>query len=392
MSVLTPGTVLRNRYRVRRLLGEGGMSEVYLADDTVNGGYYAIKVLKSEMQDQLATRFELEAKLKLRHPNIVCVHGGFHDRGKLMFVLDYIEGESLAQIISRGPFDISTALALFEPILEALDYAHRQGVIHRDVKPSNILIDRAGVPRLCDFGIARQLGERRLTKTGISLGTPLYMSPEQIQTPPKVDFRSDLYSSGIVLYEMLAGRLPFDVDGNGSDFEILRKQVHDDPPDPRKFNDRIDRPLVQILRKALNKEPGLRYQGGMEFKRALVAYRQGTSSDSRPQKFAIYENTGHRTMLALRTGFSWRAFLGGPIWLAKRGVTWAALIVFSAVSVLLQQCFAVNSPVLFILALLAWSLPPGWFGNRWRARLYKRQGYRFIRKVMAVSADQALRR
>src|SRR5213078_5126599 len=120
---------------------------------------------------------------------------------------------------------------IFKPILLALDHGHQHGVIHRDVKPSNILVDKAGEPRLCDFGIAKQVAERGITMTGMTLGTPEYMSPEQIQSPQALDHRSDVYSAGIVLYEMLTGRVPFQADTTDSDFSIRKHQVESDPPD-----------------------------------------------------------------------------------------------------------------------------------------------------------------
>ena len=204
---------LRARYRIERELGRGGMATVYLAHDLQHDRPVALKVLHPELAATLGPdRFQREIKLaaRLQHPHILTVHDSGEAAGRLWFTMPCVEGESLRNRLAReGQVPVEDALQIAREMADALDYAHRHGVVHRDIKPENILLAE-GHALLADFGISRPLGTagERLTETGIVVGTPAYMSPEQA-TGEAVDGRTDIYSLGVVLFEMLAGEPPF---------------------------------------------------------------------------------------------------------------------------------------------------------------------------------------
>ena len=207
---------LEGRYAIERELGEGGMATVYLADDLKHKRKVALKVLKPELAAVVgAERFlaEITTTANLTHPHILPLHDSGEADGFLFYVMPHIEGESLRERIDREKqLAVDDALAITQKVAGALDYAHGNGVVHRDIKPGNILLSERGEPLIADFGIAlavAQAGAGRITETGLSLGTPHYMSPEQATGDRDVDPRSDVYALGCVLYEMLAGQPPF---------------------------------------------------------------------------------------------------------------------------------------------------------------------------------------
>ena len=206
---------LADRYRIERELGRGGMARVYLADDLKHGRKVAIKAMHPELAAAIGhDRFllEIEIAARLTHPHILPLYDSGVAGGQLYYVIPYIEGESLrARIDREKQLPIDDALRLTREIASALGYAHHQGVVHRDIKPENILL-ADGIALVADFGIARAVsanGAGKLTTSGTMVGTPVYMSPEQAAGSADVDGRSDLYSLGCVLYEMLAGEPPF---------------------------------------------------------------------------------------------------------------------------------------------------------------------------------------
>ena len=207
---------LQGRYKIERQLGEGGMATVYLAKDLKHNRNVALKVLKPELAAVVgADRFlaEIETTANLTHPYILPLHDSGEADGFLFYVMPHIEGESLRERIDREKqLSVEDSLRITQKVAGALDYAHGNGVIHRDIKPANILLNVQGEPLVADFGIAlavAQAGGGRITETGLSLGTPHYMSPEQATGDRDVDPRSDIYALGCVLYEMLAGQPPF---------------------------------------------------------------------------------------------------------------------------------------------------------------------------------------
>jgi len=202
---------LADRYRIERELGQGGMATVYLAEDLKHHRKVAVKVLRPELASALGPdRFlrEIQTTANLRHPHILPLYDSGEADGFLFYVMPFVEGETLADRLSREKqLPLEDALQIAREVADALSYAHRRGVIHRDIKPANILLE-AGHAAVADFGIARAVdaaGGGRLTETGLVLGSPLYMSPEQALGEKNLDGRSDLYALGCVLYEMLAG-------------------------------------------------------------------------------------------------------------------------------------------------------------------------------------------
>ena len=255
------GTVLSGRYRIEAKLGSGGMSTVYLARDETLDRPVAIKVLHREMseqEDQLA-RFRQEARAvaKLSHPAVVSVIDAGEDHGHPYIVFEYVEGETLKQRISRmGALDVQDALAYAIEIARGLAIAHNRRLVHRDVKPQNVLINMAGRAKVTDFGIARQLEQAGQTATGRVLGTTDYVAPEQAMGQA-VDQRSDIYSLGIVLYEMLTGEIPFTAD---SQVGVAMKHVNEDLPDVQSRRPEISSAVALVVERSTAKSPGERYQ------------------------------------------------------------------------------------------------------------------------------------
>ncbi|MBM4404436.1 MAG: serine/threonine protein kinase, partial [Candidatus Cloacimonetes bacterium] len=244
---LAPGTIISN-YEIISLLGEGGMGEVYLAKENLLDRKVAIKRLNPILtSDQaFADRFVNEAHIqaKLLHSNIVGLYNFFIDRGTYYMVLEYAEGINLRELITRtGPIVEDRTLHIFRQIIAALAFAHEKQIVHRDIKPSNIIIGVGDSVKILDFGIARLLSDQHLTRTGSKLGTLFYMSPEQVMAVKDIDHRSDIYSAGVVLFEMLSGRLPFDRNTD-SDYVIQHAIVSAEIPDPRTFYPHVSETTV----------------------------------------------------------------------------------------------------------------------------------------------------
>lgn len=259
-------------YRILRLVGRGGFAWVFLAADARLGRQVALKVLFPEhaRNPEFVARFSRGARIaaELQHPNIVHVLDVRQQSGYHYIAMAYIDGDSLEARLRRRPrMDMRETIAVLGQIASALDYAHRRGVVHRDVKPSNILLDGSGKAYLTDFGIARAAWETRVTRAGGRIGTPQYMPPEQVEGKGP-DARSDLYSLGVVLYEMVCGRFPF---RGGNAMAVLHQVVNEAPLPPRRLNRNISPALEAVLLRAIAKEPSRRFQSGAEMVRALVA-------------------------------------------------------------------------------------------------------------------------
>jgi serine/threonine-protein kinase len=257
-------TLFDGRYRIVRKLGSGGMANVYLAEDEELGRRVAIKILNDRYanDDAFIERFRREAKsaASLSHPNIVSIYDRGEAEGTYYIAMEVIEGRSLKELIlTRGPLPIAEAVHYARQILQALRFAHRHGIIHRDIKPHNNLIGEQGL-KVTDFGIARY-GPSQMTEAGSIMGTAQYLSPEQARGAP-VTASSDLYSVGIVLYEMLTGRVPFTGD---SAIEIAMKHLNDWPKPPSKLRPEIPEEIDHIVLRALAKAPEDRYQSAEEF-------------------------------------------------------------------------------------------------------------------------------
>ena len=256
-------------YRLIEKLGRGGMATVYKGYESTLDRYVAIKVLPQQFahDPEFLTRFRREAKAiaRLNHPNIVPVYS-FGEEGDLTYiVMRYVEGGTLKQRLGR-PMPLKQAAKITSQIARALSYAHEQGVIHRDVKPANVLMAEDDWPLLSDFGLARMMGSSvQLTQTGVGIGTPAYMSPEQGQGL-KVDGRSDIYSLGIMFYEMLTGQVPYQAD---TPLAVVLKHITAPLPTPRQVNPDIPEPIERVILKATAKDPEHRYQTAGEMVEAL---------------------------------------------------------------------------------------------------------------------------
>ena len=269
------GKVLGNLKIVSKI-GEGGMGVVYLAEHITLKKRFAVKSLTAKFTEDsgFRDRFYKEAvnHALLDHQNIVQATDFFEEDGQYFFVMEYVSGQGLNDLIKKaGKLPEREALQFIKDILRGLNFAHSKGVIHRDIKPSNVIVDEAGRARITDFGIAILVGDKRLTATGVPIGTAVYMSPEQILHPSEIDHRSDVYSAGIVLYEMLTGDVPF----NGeTEFAIQSQQVKDPVPDPTEKNAQITPELKKIMLKALEKDPDMRFSGCGEFLKQIEEYEK----------------------------------------------------------------------------------------------------------------------
>jgi len=257
-------------YKITEKLGEGGMAVVYKGYQQSLNRNVAIKVLRQELaqDEEFVTRFRREALAvaDLDHPNILHVYDAGFVQGMYYIVMAYVDGGSLREMVGHGPLEPEYAVSIVSQIADALQHAHQRGIVHRDIKPNNILLSRDGRPLLADFGIAKALHESSgLTRTGMSIGTPEYMAPEQIQGQ-KVDGRTDIYALGIVLYEMLVGWAPF---ASTTPVAALYKQVNEPPPPLRQANINVPSWLEPVVAKALAKSPVERYQQASDFADAL---------------------------------------------------------------------------------------------------------------------------
>jgi len=268
-------TLFDGRYRIQRKLGAGGMADVYLAEDQELGRRVAIKILNSRHgnDDQFIERFRREAKnaAALNHPNIVSIYDRGEAEDTYYIAMEYLDGRTLKElIVGRGAAPINVAIEYARQILSALRFAHRHGIVHRDIKPHNVLVDGDGRVKVTDFGIARA-GTSQMTETGSIVGTAQYLSPEQARGG-EVDPRSDLYSLGVVLYELLTGKTPFEGE---TPVEIAMKHLSNTPQPPSKLRPDVPPELDMVVMRALAKNPNDRYQSADEMEGDLDRVARG---------------------------------------------------------------------------------------------------------------------
>jgi eukaryotic-like serine/threonine-protein kinase len=265
------GEVIAGRYELQELLGTGGMSSVYRAHDTLLERDVALKILHEHHHEdeEYVERFRREARAvaQLSHPNIVTVIDRGEADGRQFIVFEYVEGRTLKDVVDAGPLDVAEALGVTIAIARGLGFAHEHGIVHRDVKPQNVILDGEGEVKVTDFGIARSLDVEGVTESGTVLGTSNYIAPEQASGQP-VDLRTDVYSLGVVLFELLTGEAPF----TGESFVAVAMQ-HVNEPAPSVLDRRRDVPtrVALAVDRALEKDPADRFESMAEFAGELEA-------------------------------------------------------------------------------------------------------------------------
>ncbi len=277
------GSVFNNRYRLNEKIGSGGMSEVFLADDLTLNRPVAVKVLHAEFARDPSYiqrfRYEAQAAANLNHPNIVSVYDWGNEGDVYYIVMEYVEGRELKELLrEQGRLGPERAAEITAEIAAALQFAHRHNLVHRDIKPHNVIITPTGQVKVMDFGIARAATGTGMTQTGVVMGTAQYLSPEQAQGL-SVDGRSDIYSLGIVLYEMLSGRVPFD---DENPLTVAYRQVRDDPIPLSVLEPSTPGTIESIDMKALAKNPANRYQTAQELKADLLRFLEGIPVTATP--------------------------------------------------------------------------------------------------------------
>lgn len=283
-SLLRNGDVVEG-YRVLEEIGRGGMGRVYRAEHEVTGQVVAFKMLLPQLfkDERLRARFVNEAQVlaKMKHPNLVPLLSFIERDGRAIIVMPLVEGITLEKMLNRqGRLSFSVARDLFCQICEGLAHVHGLAVMHRDLKPANVIVERDGTARVTDFGIARSAGSQKLTMQGMVVGTAEYLSPEQANGTATDDPRSDIYALGILLYEMLTGRVPFRHPSAG---QVLIKQVQSRPPPPRSVNPEIPEGVERAVLQALEKRPEDRFETVVDFRDAVINGFDGRVMSPAPQ-------------------------------------------------------------------------------------------------------------
>ena len=281
-------------YILGKQIGQGGMATVYLAHQPHLDREVALKVMHQNFLDDegFVTRFRREAQIvaKLTHPHIVPVYDFNEHDGQPYLVMKYIQGWTLKKQLIKDPLDLEGVVRVMTAIGDALTYAHSQDILHRDIKPSNIVIDKDGVPYLTDFGLARLASSGESTMSAdMLLGTPHYISPEQARGVKELDARTDVYSLGVVLYELMVGKVPFTGD---SAFSIIHDHIYTPLPPPTQVNPELPEAVEQVLFRALEKKPDDRYETANDLMSALSdAIKEGNLTELDPNRAAIAEES-----------------------------------------------------------------------------------------------------
>jgi len=333
------GSIFAGRYRLERKLGGGGMADVWLAEDQELGRKVAIKILHDRYANdtQFVERFRREAThaAGLSHPNVVSIFDRGEAGGSYFIVMEYVEGRTLKElIVTRGPCPVPVAISYVRQVLAALRYAHRNGIVHRDIKPHNVLVDHEGRVKVADFGIARA-GSSQMTEAGSIIGTAQYLSPEQARGAP-VDESSDLYSTGILLFELLTGKVPFTGE---TPVEIAMKHLSQVPPAPSSIRSEVPHDLDLVVLRALAKEPADRYRSAKEMDRDLELVGRGDAVGPETEEAATMvlrgESTAETSVQPRPAGYGgderYRAYEGQ----VKTGRAWWPWLVAAAAAIAL---------------------------------------------------------
>jgi serine/threonine protein kinase len=279
-------------YRVIGIIGAGGMGQVFQVEHKITKRKEAMKVLIADLADETQMqRFkrEIEVQARLNHPNIAAVHNAFRLKDRLVLVLEFVEGQTLENLLKQGRPLLETGIDYIRQTLEALSYAHQGGVIHRDVSPANLMVTENGLVKLMDFGVAKSLGDLRLTDGGSMIGSLYYMSPEQVKGSTDPDPRADIYSAGAILYEIVTGKRPFDYEDR---FSLMVAQVEEQPRLPSLIDPELPAELDDIILKALAKDPSRRYLSAKEFLEALAIFKEApalASPTTEPKRRVIVD-------------------------------------------------------------------------------------------------------
>lgn len=269
-------------YEITGVLGAGGMGRVYKVRNVISDRVDAMKILLPDLAQQpdLADRFLREIKMlaRLSHSNIAAFYTALTFENQLIMVMEYVSGVTLAERLQQGPLPLAQAIRCIDQALAALSYAHREGVVHRDIKPANMMLTADGGLKLMDFGIAKAAADPQLTRTGTTLGSLFYISPEQLSGSP-VDARSDLYSLGIAMYETVTGKRPFE---GKSEYSLMAAHLNEAPRPPIEMNTSLSPALNQVILLALAKDPNERFQSADAFRNALAQAAQGLQDAAAP--------------------------------------------------------------------------------------------------------------
>ncbi|MGB2908030.1 MAG: protein kinase, partial [Candidatus Aminicenantaceae bacterium] len=280
MDTLHPGTQLAGKYKIEKIVGRGGMGIVYRAEDTKLKRKVALKFMPPELirDSEAKDRFLIEAQsaAALSHPNICTIHEINEEEGKSFIVMEFVEGETLKGRLDKGPMKIDDCLNIAIQLAKGLDGAHEKGIVHRDIKSANVMVSDKGQVKIMDFGLAKVKGGTLLTREGTTLGTLAYMSPEQARGE-EVDLRSDIWSLGVVMYELLSSSLPFIGEREAS---LLYTVVHEKHPDLKALKPDLPAELVQIIDRCLKKKPDSRYSSASDVLRALKTCRDRLNKES----------------------------------------------------------------------------------------------------------------
>jgi hypothetical protein len=271
-------------YEILGILGAGGMGQVYKVRNVISDRVEAMKVLLPNLESdpELGDRFlrEIKVQASLEHPHIAALRTAQKVGNSILMVMEYVEGKTMEAVLKDGPLPVEKAIEYAAQVLDALDYAHKRGVIHRDIKPANMMLTPTGTVKLMDFGIARLVADERLTQTGRTVGSLYYMSPEQIRGEATLDARADIYSFGIALYEMTTGRRPFEGD---SAYSVMAAHLQQMPPPPVELDPRLPPGLNEIILMAIAKEPAKRFQTAGAMRAALLRLRGGVAQPAAPK-------------------------------------------------------------------------------------------------------------